>query len=353
MQIDPGPVVRATGQGTGSLLTIAGNSGQLTPVTSGNCSPVVPAQALAAGAGSAVSLPVSIAAGCYWAAWYEGAAISTSSFKGSGQGNGNIQFTVAANLTGAARQFAVHLADKRVVVTQPPATCSYQVNGPLKIGAGGGLLTYTVSTQAACVWAAFSNASWVQSQTLGYVTGPGSVQYRAQPGSGRSGQIIIAGQALTLTQDSACAPSLSAASPNLPAAGSTASVTVTIPAGCGWTATSDSFWLKLTASASGSGTVRCRSAQTPIPEAREPELCRWATRSLNSPRPGRRLPAGSGAFGSGVKRGEFCRRNRTGQLFHAVRREPFEHNAHMGCGGFCEWKAANFARRGRRADRRA
>jgi hypothetical protein len=75
----------------------------------------------------------------------------------------------------------------------------------------------------------------------------------ANAGAARSGTLTIAGHTLTVSQGGAsCSYSISPTSGTAAVGGGTGSFNVTAGAGCAWTASSDSSWLRVTSSASGS-----------------------------------------------------------------------------------------------------
>jgi len=75
--------------------------------------------ATALAAGGPDSFTVSTAAGCTWTATTSSTWISITS-GASGNGNGTVAFTVAANATGAARSDTIAVAGQTFTVTQGP-----------------------------------------------------------------------------------------------------------------------------------------------------------------------------------------------------------------------------------------
>ena len=146
--------------------------------------------------------------------------------------------------------------------------CTYTLSPPSYAApATAGPSTVNVTTQAGCAWTAVvqGNASWLHVNT-GYAgTGAGTVTFSfdANSGAARSGTILIAARAFTVTQASptACSYSLSASSYSAASTAGQSSVNVTTQAGCTWTAAvqgSATAWLHIpsnSASGTGSGTV--------------------------------------------------------------------------------------------------
>ena len=140
------------------------------------------------------------------------------------------------------------------------APCSFVVSpvNPATLAAGGGNGSVTVTTTAGCGWAASESASWLTITSGASGNTSGSVSYTATANttaSPRSTTLTVAGQSITVTQDAA--PCTLTASPTNPpalaASGGSASVTVTSPNGCAWTASESASWLSITSGSSGSG----------------------------------------------------------------------------------------------------
>jgi beta-lactamase superfamily II metal-dependent hydrolase len=85
----------------------------------------------------------------------------------------------------------------------PAAPCVYSVSPTSQsVGAGASTFAVAVATSAACSWTASANASWLSIPT-GTTSGGGSISVTvaANTGSARSGTVVVAGQALTVSQD--------------------------------------------------------------------------------------------------------------------------------------------------------
>ena len=139
--------------------------------------------------------------------------------------------------------------------------------GSANVAAASVTSSVTVTAAAGCAWTSTSNAPWITITAGASGSGNGSVTYTvaANPGTtSRTGTLTIGGNTFSITQaGTTCAPTLSAPSANIAAAGATGSVTVTAATGCGWTASSNAAWITISAGASGSGngsvTLRRRS----------------------------------------------------------------------------------------------
>jgi DNA-binding beta-propeller fold protein YncE len=106
-------------------------------------------------------------------------------------------------------------------------------------------------------WTATSNASWITITSGSSGSGNGTVAFSvaANTSTGsRTGTLTIAGQTFTVNQSAAaCSYAIAPTTVVALAGGRTGSVTVTAPAGCAWTATSNASWITITSGASGSG----------------------------------------------------------------------------------------------------
>jgi uncharacterized protein (TIGR03437 family) len=150
------------------------------------------------------------------------------------------------------------------------AQCTYTISPSSASGAaGGGVGSFTVSTQAGCTWTAVANTSWLtvsnfSSSTVNYA-------YPANPNlSARSGSITIQDansnpvQTFTLNQaGGTCTYTLSATSASFTSGGGNGSFSVFATAGCSWTATTNgASWVTITSgTGTGNGTVTYTVAQ--------------------------------------------------------------------------------------------
>ena len=129
-----------------------------------------------------------------------------------------------------------------------------------------------VTTQAGCTWSAASNATWVAISSPTNNTGSGRVELTVADNSSgaRSGTLLIAGQTVTVNQQSrpACAYTISANSYNSSAEGGSVEVTVSTASGCEWTVTGSPAWVSANPNKlAGAGTTTL-TVQTNIGAAR-------------------------------------------------------------------------------------
>ena len=213
---------------------------------------------VAAGGGNG-TVTVTAGNGCDWTATSNASWLSVTS-GANGSGNGTVRFT-AASTNGGSRSGTITIAGQTFTVNQGSG-CSFSISPTSgNAAAGGGTGSVAVSAGGGCSWTAGSNASWLTVTSGGSGSGNGTVQYSAAANSGgaRSGTLTIAGQTFTVNQASTCSISISPTSANVPDDGiKNASVTVTAPGGCAWTAVSNVPWIDITSAGSdtGNGNVR-------------------------------------------------------------------------------------------------
>ena len=256
----------ASGSGNGTVaFTAAANSGparsgsltiagQVFAVSQGeSCAfAIAPTQVAPSAAATTSTVAVTATAGCGWSASTSTPWMSVS--PGSGTGGGSVQVSIQPN-SGAARTGTATIAGQLFTVNQSSG-CSYSISpSSQSVPVSGGSIPVVVTTEARCGWTAASQAPWLTISSGASGTGSGSVQVDVQPNSGpsRTGTAAIAGQTLTVVQDSGCSFVVSPEVVNTPAAGGGARIDVTAAASCGWTATSGAPWITVTAGGAGSG----------------------------------------------------------------------------------------------------
>lgn len=136
--------------------------------------------------------------------------------------------------------------------------------GGAPIPAGGGSGTLTVTVERECAWSARSESPWI-SLTGGQGQGPATITFSVQPNpnaSTRRGSVAVEQQKVEIAQDAApCRYGVSPASADMAAAGGAASIGISAPGGCPWTAESAVAWLSLDPqNGQGSGTVQVSAA---------------------------------------------------------------------------------------------
>jgi hypothetical protein len=246
-------------QGT---LTIAGQTFTVTQqgiTCSFSISPA--SQNVAAGGGNG-STNVTAPAGCAWTA-ASNIGFITVTGGSSGNGNGQVTFSVAANGTLSTRQGTLTIAGQTFTVTQAAATCTYSI-APTSLNAPAGASTGSfnvTSSLSACTWTAAPGPSssfiTITGPAGGNGSGNGPVSFSvaANTGPARSGTIVVAGQTFTVNQASGCTVTFTPTSQNVPVGGGTASTNVTAGVGCTWSAVTGpgSGFITITSPAMGAG----------------------------------------------------------------------------------------------------
>ncbi len=140
-------------------------------------------------------------------------------------------------------------------VTQA-TSCTYSLDSAsASIGSAGGSLTPKVTaSQIACGWTAQSSVAWISVPSGGTGTSVASVIVSPNTGLARAGSVTIAGQTYTVNQAGAsgCTYSIAPTGATPGVNGGPASLSITTPAGCPWTASANVNWITLGAT-SGAG----------------------------------------------------------------------------------------------------
>ncbi|MGA2865167.1 MAG: LamG-like jellyroll fold domain-containing protein [Verrucomicrobiota bacterium] len=205
-------------------------------------------------------------ADCAWTADTGGASWVTITSGSSGNGNGTVYYTVAANTGTSPRSVNMTIAGQTYSVTQSGVPCSYSLSSAAPVFASsGGNGSVTVSANGAdCAWTADTGgASWVTITAGTNGNGNGTVYYTVAANtsaSPRAMNMTIAGQYYSVTQAGRpCSYALSSPSASFASSGGNGSVSVTAgPSDCAWTAdTGGASWVTITSgsSSNGSGTV--------------------------------------------------------------------------------------------------
>jgi hypothetical protein len=220
--------------------------------------------------GGSGTISISTNRECTWSVRSEAAWVSLAP-PVTGQGDGSVQFTVAANADPAARAAAMSIEDQRLQVSQEGRRCEFRLSSTDEsVDPSGGERTIQVSTGSAqCGWTASSDAPWITIVAGREGSGNGSVTFRvdAMRGPPRSGAISVAGQAVEVEQGSGCSYGIGTATFSFGAGGGTSDVPVSAPAGCSWSAATDTPWITIASgtTGTGAGSVRFRVAATDGP----------------------------------------------------------------------------------------
>ena len=168
-------------------------------------------------------------------------------------------------------------AGGRYCASEGSETCSFSIS-PTSAAypSSGGNGSVSVTTSIGCSWSALSNAGWITVSSSGSGSGNGSVNYSVavnSTASPRTGTLTVAGQTVSITQESSssnCSYSISPESKVFRAGGGSATISVSAPAGCGWTASTTAGWITITSgSGSGNGTISYSVSPNPNPSVRK------------------------------------------------------------------------------------
>jgi Viral BACON domain/Putative binding domain, N-terminal len=238
---------------------------------------------------------VTTGAACVWTAAADGSWVAITS-GATGTGPGSVQFTVAANADTAARKASLNAGGQSLAIAQDGrAPCQFVVSpATLDVVAAGGTGSVSVTTAAGCAWTATSADPWVVVAGPAGGTGSGTASFTvaAQTGTAdRQSVLTVAAQPVSVRQTGAPAPppppvceySVSPYETTLHWHGITDwPVTVTAPAGCGWTVSVDDSWLTVDrAGGSGTGVFKVSAGILATQAIRKsPAKVRWDTPSL-------------------------------------------------------------------------
>ncbi len=214
---------------------------------------------------------VSVTTECSWTANTNANWLSLS--PSSGTGNGTVAFNALPNTTSSSRSATIVIGSQSFTVSQS-APCTFTFTpgiGNFTATGGTGSIAITASATS-CDRTALSLVPWITLSSGQSGTGNGSIAYSVavNPSSEpRSGSIQIGEQTYTVGQfGGTCFYSLTPQLSSLAVVGG--SGTFAVSSTCAWTAVSDSDWLVVQGSASGtgSGTVSWGASQNLSPSPR-------------------------------------------------------------------------------------
>ena len=218
-------------------------------------------------AGGSGQISITVNRECTWEARSEADWITLAG-PTSGQGEGNLGYSAAANAAVSVRRGAVVVNEQRIDVAQSAAECRYSLSAAGGSAApGGGSIAVSVNAQPTCPWTAASQTDWIRIDAGREGNGPGSVTLGVapNPGPAREGSVVIAGQVYSVSQPAAgsgpqpgCDFTVAPASESFAEAGGEGNVRVVAAApACAWSAVSSVSWITLASGGgSGSGSVR-------------------------------------------------------------------------------------------------
>lgn len=148
------------------------------------------------------SIPVT--SSCSWTAG-SSASFLTITSGASGNGNGTVNYSIAAN-TGAARSASIAIGTALVSFTQSgalaPVGCTVTLSATTaRIQGSGGTANIDVTAPSTCGWTAVSNSSFLTATANATGNGTVVITASANNGASRTGTVTIGGQTVTVTQD--------------------------------------------------------------------------------------------------------------------------------------------------------
>jgi hypothetical protein len=218
---------------------------------------------------------VSVPPGCSWSYFNTNAWIATLPFVGPG--DGELQYTVAANPSTLTRTGVMFISGQAYVVTQLGATngsgtnvppgCIFALSPSNAVHAASSSTGFVeVATSSNCFWTAFTSSAWIHVASGSTNVGSGLVIYLVDANDSpfsRTGLIRIDGRNFSVLQAGnsnvppECTFTLSPLGRNHGSGVSTGTVEVATSENCFWLARTTNFWITLLSPATnfGSGTV--------------------------------------------------------------------------------------------------
>ena len=129
--------------------------------------------------------------------------------------------------------------------------------GATSFSASAASTTFEVNGRTLCAWTATSMVDWVTVGSGAVGIGNGAVVFNiaANTGAFRYGTVKVAGTDYTISQDGACAVTISPMLKNFPAQASTGTISLFTPTSCPWNIVNINPWVTVTTQASGSGST--------------------------------------------------------------------------------------------------
>jgi len=206
-QVNYTVAANSTGIDRTGTMTVAGQTVTFTQTGTGCGATVTPTSVTVPSIGQTSALSVTSGTSCSWTAVSNVGWITVTSATGSGIGQ--VNYTVAANSTGAARTGTMTVAGQTVTFTQAASSCSYSVTPTsVNVASVGGPSAVSVTSGTSCSWSAVSNVAWITITSGGSGSGIGGVNYTvaANTGVARTGTLTVAGQTVTFSQAAGTSP---------------------------------------------------------------------------------------------------------------------------------------------------
>ena len=209
--------------------------------------------------GGVGTIGVTAARECEWTVTVEGAWLSVKSGQ-SGQGDGRVEFSAAANPDPVTRRGALLLNTQRAEVSQAAAACVITLadrSANFSSAGGNGRVDVRASS-ALCDWTASVDQSWItiRSGSEGKGSAPVMFDVAATTGPPRVATLTVAGQRFSITQAEGCTYSISPLQFSIGPQGGSGQVSINPARQCPWTASSSDAWVTFPQpSGSGPATV--------------------------------------------------------------------------------------------------
>jgi hypothetical protein len=212
---------------------------------------IAPTSGSTTSAGGVLTVAVTAPSTCAWTVTTEESWITATPARGTGSGSVRIETQPNA---GPARSGSLLIGEKAFSVGQaaaaapPPPPCAFSLDASsATVGPAAGSYSVNVTTLTNCSWTAQTALSWVHF-AAGSHSGSGQLvlDYDANTGPPRSGEITIAGLSFTLSQQSGCTYTIAPTSQNVTAAAATVTVNVKTAIGCAWEVLNEPTWITAT-----------------------------------------------------------------------------------------------------------
>ena len=277
-----------------ATITIAGLTFTVTQDGRAACTfDISPQQQSFAAAGGDATIHVAAPPACSWTATATAPWLMISSGS-SGQGDGDVSYTVAENKATESRAGAIDVAGVQIAVAQAaaegqpppiPTDCQYSV-APVELRThwhqtGGDI---AVTTAAGCRWTVDSDTPWLTIASESQGAGSGTIRFSMSTyteENSRAAALRVrwptptAGQNVWVTQEG-CYYAVSVTTASFTADGGTGMVNVygtpistNCMVGCPWTATSQAPWLRIVSGSPGAGDDRFTYQVDPNPASQQ------------------------------------------------------------------------------------
>ena len=188
-----------------------------------------------------------------------------------GQGDGGVEYVVAANPNPESRRGTVVVGGQVFEVVQEGLACQFELRpNNQNVEAEGGSGSFTVEGPDSCNWTPATSDEWITITNGGSRTGNGSVNFTVarNTGAARNGAIRVGGQVFSISQSAPqCRYQLSPITTSISGAGGSGAVTVTAAANCTWTATTNVPWISIVGGTNGTGNGSVSFTVQPNPGA--------------------------------------------------------------------------------------